>query len=217
MAEAGRDTGPTAAQRIRQQTKEATRRALLEAGLAEVIELGGLEEPSVDAICSRAGYTRGAFYSHFEDREHFDAELFEWVLEDILRVLYATTLDGAVSTEDVVDRFTKSAAERQWPDIPGGDIHAAYLSVMRQVTDRPLVRERHAQLMDVVIERLAETMREDQRAGRIREDVDPRQAGAVLTLVAIAVITWDDVGVPVNVRGLGKTLVSLLRNPRTDS
>ena len=55
----------------REVSKQETRQALLEAGLAEIIE-HGWETPSLDAICARAGYTRGAFYVHFQDRDEFE-------------------------------------------------------------------------------------------------------------------------------------------------
>ena len=31
----------------------------------------GLDGPSLDDICAHAGFTRGAFYVHFEDRDDF--------------------------------------------------------------------------------------------------------------------------------------------------
>ena len=56
--------------RRRALTKRETRAALLDAGLAE-FAAHGLDTPSLDAICARAGFTRGAFYVHFKDREDF--------------------------------------------------------------------------------------------------------------------------------------------------
>ena len=51
-----------------QAAKQETREALLQAAMAEFAEKG-LDLPSLDAICARAGFTRGAFYVHFRDRE----------------------------------------------------------------------------------------------------------------------------------------------------
>ena len=53
--------------RRRRETKQETREALISAALAEFAE-HGFDAPSLDAICARAGYTRGAFYVHFRDR-----------------------------------------------------------------------------------------------------------------------------------------------------
>ena len=44
----------------REETKQATRDALISAGMALFAEQG-LDGPSLDAICDRAGFTRGAF------------------------------------------------------------------------------------------------------------------------------------------------------------
>lgn len=53
---------PTSARR------QATRARLLEAA-AEVFVEEGLQGASVEAVCTRAGFTRGAFYSNFESKE----------------------------------------------------------------------------------------------------------------------------------------------------
>lgn len=54
--------------------REATRRKLLDAA-AEVFAEEGLDAASVEAICERAGFTRGAFYSNFETKDELFLEL----------------------------------------------------------------------------------------------------------------------------------------------
>jgi AcrR family transcriptional regulator len=54
--------------------REATRQRLLDAA-AQVFAETGLDAASVEAICERAGYTRGAFYSNFESKEQLFLEL----------------------------------------------------------------------------------------------------------------------------------------------
>lgn len=54
--------------------REATRRRLLEAA-AQVFAEVGLDAASVEAICERAGFTRGAFYSNFETKDDLFLEL----------------------------------------------------------------------------------------------------------------------------------------------
>ncbi|MBM4360960.1 MAG: TetR family transcriptional regulator, partial [Deltaproteobacteria bacterium] len=51
----------------RAEASQETRDALIEAGMAAFAS-EGLDAPSLDSICERAGYTRGAFYVHFKDR-----------------------------------------------------------------------------------------------------------------------------------------------------
>jgi AcrR family transcriptional regulator len=54
--------------------REATRQRLLDAA-AQVFAEVGLDAATVEAVCERAGYTRGAFYSNFETKEELFLEL----------------------------------------------------------------------------------------------------------------------------------------------
>ncbi|GAB3602882.1 TetR/AcrR family transcriptional regulator [Microbacterium aureliae] len=54
--------------------REATRQRLLDAA-AEVFAEVGLAAASVEAVCERAGFTRGAFYSNFETKEELFLQL----------------------------------------------------------------------------------------------------------------------------------------------
>ena len=202
----------TAAQRIRQQTREATRRVLMEAGLAETLSRGGLDAPSIDAICARAGYTRGAFYVHFRDRDHFEAEVFEWVLNDILGMLWRGAFEGAEDIHEVVGRFSAAMTARIWPDLDD-NIRAGYLSVLRAAMSGPEAKERHARLMKEVVGRLAESVRDGQSKGTLRKDLDPDQAGMIVLLLAIAMIMWDDIAIEMDVNAIGTTVVHLLETP----
>jgi AcrR family transcriptional regulator len=56
--------------------REATRQKLLDAA-AEVFAELGLDAASVEAICERAGFTRGAFYSNFETKDELMLALTE--------------------------------------------------------------------------------------------------------------------------------------------
>ena len=54
--------------------REATLQKLLDAA-AQVFAEVGLDAASVEAICERAGFTRGAFYSNFETKDELFLEL----------------------------------------------------------------------------------------------------------------------------------------------
>ena len=54
--------------------REATRHKLLDAA-AQVFAEEGLDAASVEAICERAGFTRGAFYSNFDTKDELFLEL----------------------------------------------------------------------------------------------------------------------------------------------
>jgi AcrR family transcriptional regulator len=54
--------------------REATRQKLLDAA-AQVFAEEGLDAASVEAICERAGFTRGAFYSNFDSKDELFLDL----------------------------------------------------------------------------------------------------------------------------------------------
>ncbi len=60
--------------------RRETRTRLLEAAI-EVFAEEGLRGASVEAICNRANFSRGAFYSNFESKEQLFLALFERELE----------------------------------------------------------------------------------------------------------------------------------------
>lgn len=60
----------------RQESQERTRSRLL-AAAAEVFAETGVAGASVERIADRAGYTRGAFYGHFTDKDALVAALLE--------------------------------------------------------------------------------------------------------------------------------------------
>src|SRR5262250_414344 len=96
--------------RSRAETKEATRQALLVAGLAELVE-HGLDVPSLDAICARAGYTRGAFYVHFKDREDFFVAVMDWALSGILVAVMGVNGNGDLAS--AISRFSHYMSHRE--------------------------------------------------------------------------------------------------------
>lgn len=80
-----------------------TRAKLLVAGRELVVERG-IGATSVGDICSRAGFTRGAFYSNFSDMDHFIQELAAGVwgeLEADLREAVAGQVNNEAAVTDL--------------------------------------------------------------------------------------------------------------------
>jgi len=69
-------------------SRENTRARLLEAA-AQVFAEVGLEGASVETICERAGFTRGAFYSNFESKDALFLDLTSTVAAQRLGVIRA--------------------------------------------------------------------------------------------------------------------------------
>lgn len=98
--------------RLRDAAKDETRRALIAAGLVEFAE-HGLDLPSLDAICSRAGYTRGAFYVHFKNREAFLLALAERVLDAIVETALSMPAEGGLA--GTIGHFSDALEAGIWP------------------------------------------------------------------------------------------------------
>ncbi len=68
--------------------REATRQRLMDAA-AEVFAEIGLDAASVEAICERAGFTRGAFYSNFDSKDELMLAITERVSEQKIEAVTA--------------------------------------------------------------------------------------------------------------------------------
>lgn len=100
-------------------SRENTRARLLEAA-HEVFAEVGLDAASVEAICERAGFTRGAFYSNFESKDELFLALIRQLSEDKLDEVSVRVrkLSGADSPLDLVRQIADmSLAERMEPQL----------------------------------------------------------------------------------------------------
>jgi len=190
--------------------KEETREALVAAGLAEFAERG-LDAPSLDSICARAGFTRGAFYVHFRDRDELLESVMERVFVSLLDALIATG-DGAHDLEETVGRFASaaSAAEgaRKGERLPAlaMDIHRVLDACARS----PILKKRFVSLMSGASARVAAAVESGQKAGSIRADVDAATLGQVLAVLAFGILTAIDTGVGIDLDAARRTVLRML-------
>jgi len=92
----------------REQSREQTRERLLDAAHA-VFTQKGLALTSVEDISAAAGYSRGAFYSNFEDKTELFFELLrredESIDQDFHRLLSGPVADAAVLQDQVAGYY----------------------------------------------------------------------------------------------------------------
>ncbi|GAA4670847.1 TetR family transcriptional regulator [Phytohabitans rumicis] len=87
---------------------------------AQIVEELGLTAATVERVCARAGYTRGAFYSNFESMDDLLIALFERHAELVAARLTegfgAVEADGGpVTADQVVERVLRTLPlSRQW-------------------------------------------------------------------------------------------------------
>src|SRR5690606_13842928 len=93
----------------REAAKAETREALITSAMT-AFAADGFDNPSLDAICAAAGYTRGAFYVHFQDRD----ELINAVGQRILGGLLDSTNrfdESPAAMNNLVERLFSQTAE----------------------------------------------------------------------------------------------------------
>lgn len=98
---------PSAPRRVTRRRTE-TRRRLLTAAY-EVFAEQGFGHASVERICERAGFTRGAFYSNFRSLDELFLAIWEQrsaaMLGDVRAALHRITADGVRDVHDAVARL----------------------------------------------------------------------------------------------------------------
>ena len=201
--------------RPRELGKEETREALLLAGLAEFSERG-LDAPSLDSICARAGYTRGAFYVHFRDREEFVVAAMERVLGPFLDAVVARgdeshdlarTIERFVAALAAMARLVSTPDPRRPPKIL--PLHRLLDACERS----PRLAERFTRIVKEAIARVEKSTRRGQGEREVRGDVDASQLGPVLVSLALGAIVALELGIALDLQAAGKTVLALVAEP----
>jgi AcrR family transcriptional regulator len=173
----------------REAAKRATRQALVRAA-REAFAEQGLEGPSLDAICARAGFTRGAFYVHFESREDLLAAVMEEVLGEVV--------DGVLGREGAEDdleatvaRYVGVARFRRAAGAAGVPFH----QVLDACARSPRLAKKLASLLTDARTRLERAARADQRAGRATRAVPSAELANLLLLLALGLVVAEDLAI----------------------
>ena len=204
------DAEAEGAESSREASKRETREALLNAA-EEEFAVGGFNGPSLDAICARAGYTRGAFYVHFQNREELVAAVMERALSNLIEAVVATG-DDERDLETTVNRYIGVAAflievERESsPDAPRIHLHQVLEACGRSAG----IRERFVTIIERAIQRVARAARSGQASGRIRGDVRDEEIAYLLALLALGIRAGVDIGLALDVEEIRSSVIRLL-------
>jgi AcrR family transcriptional regulator len=174
----------------REATKQETRDALIRAGM-ELFSEEGLDVPSLDALCARAGYTRGAFYVHFKDREEFIVAVMETATSRFLEGVLAVQ-GHDLDLDDIIAAFAQAVAGGTFGALGAVPLHQFLAACARS----DALRKRYVRLLEKTRERLAESVRAGQRSGKIRRDVDALLLSGLLVAIGLGVGTLTELGVP---------------------
>jgi AcrR family transcriptional regulator len=160
--------------------RERTRTALVDAA-RDVFARKGYEGASLDEIAAAAGYTRGAIYKHFDDKEDLLFAVYDAHNEWILRA-FAAQLESGVSAV-----FDTAALAATWKQFMANDRDVLALGLEFQLYElrNPAVRERSVAQRQRNRQLVADFMREQAQATGIDFKI-PYD-----TLAAILLITSD--------------------------
>ncbi len=189
----------------REQSKQETREALIQAAM-DAFAKEGLEAPSLDAICERAGYTRGAFYVHFRDRDDLVVAVMERVTGLLLDSLIATG-DAALDLERTVRTFAEAVAAGAYP-VPGS---VRSYQILQACARSETIRERYVATLNEAVRRVTHVVELGQRAGSVRACLDPAQVANLLVALVLSVQTLREVAYPFDVRLACETLLDMVR------
>jgi AcrR family transcriptional regulator len=196
----------SAPERSRKEAKRETRAALIRAGLAAFSEQG-LDAPSLDAICARAGYTRGAFYVHFAGREEFIVAVMETVLGDFLDAVIGAGSGGA-DLEATILRFASALVEGN--PVTGAPGSMRTHQLIDVCSRSPRVRERFLAMLAEAQRRVESAAKAGQDAGTVRDDVSAASLAAVLVTLAMGVVQMFELGAPLSPEDVRATIVRVL-------
>jgi len=191
----------------REATKQATRDALVLAG-KKLFAKKGLDGPSLDAICEQAGYTRGAFYVHFKDRDELLAAVMDEVGRDYLDGLFAAQDEAGADVFALARRFVDTVSSGTYPLAQKGGVRPHQL--LDACARNPRVRRKYTDLVEETTQRLATRVGAAQTAGLVRADVDAARLAGALMLVVLGAQTMIDLGARFDAAATAAAVLSLL-------
>lgn len=186
----------------RERAKLETRDALVRAGVELYLE--SAEEPSLDALCAHAGYTRGAFYVHFKDRTEFLLAVVEQVLKQLLDSIIADQVGSSGNARgpvgETIGRFISAAL-----------VERGAVRFLAQAAHRhPNIRERYGAVLEGALSRMGSLIEREQAAGVMRSDLPAQDLSLVLVSAAMGIAGLVDSGVPLDLTTMPDTARGLL-------
>ena len=162
----------------RRRRREETRRLLLDAALS-VFARNGFERATVDEIVREAGFSKGAFYVHFESKE----DLFWEMLQERIDAQQETIRAALDPDDSVVNNerrlleaiFKVQHADSVWP--------AMFMEFAAHAARNEKVRERLGAMYERWHRFTVDMLTEAKKLGKVRQDLDVAFAASVLIAV----------------------------------
>lgn len=198
----------------RAEAKAASREALVQSAIALIPEVG--LDVSLDDICAHAGYTRGAFYLHFKNREELTLEIMNRAGEKFLSALFGIDASGGSKAsgmpKDLVElsnRFLASLASGDYPISKKGIIRPHQL--LDSCVRSDAVHDQYQRLAVGAAERLAMMIGLGQKAGSLRGDIPSKDLSEVLVALVVGIHTLYDLDFPFDFSESVPSMLKLLQ------
>jgi AcrR family transcriptional regulator len=157
--------------------REETRQRLLDSALA-VFARNGYERATVDEIVREAGFSKGAFYVHFESKE----DLFWQMLQERIekqQERFRQAIDVSASVEENEKRILQVVFAQH--DDPSDQ--AVFLEFAAHGMRNPKVRERLSEMYGRWHAFVSETLTAGREMGLVRDDVDIELLGSAIMAI----------------------------------
>lgn len=184
--------------------KEETRAALIAAATVELGEKG--LGASLDGICARAGFTRGAFYVHFRDRDQLIVAVMDHVLGTFLAALGGGSDVGDV--EGAIRLFAVAASRRDPAVYPGAAVR--FHHVIEACHASKVIGDRYRGLLVMARSHFAGALAAGQQGGQIRADVAASKLAQLVLAMGLGLVAMLELGVDVDPIELGETAIAIV-------
>jgi TetR/AcrR family transcriptional repressor of nem operon len=190
--------------RTREETKQATRVALIHAGITEFAHHGF--EVSLDQISARAKLTRGAFYVHFADRDAFIVAVMQHVLGG-----FVTALTGPAASLDLATsiRLFIAAVRARAPVVTGG-AGLRFHHVLEACRRSKAIGNTYRGVIALARSTLVAAITRDRAAGKIRDDRDPDGLADLMIAIALGMLAVNELDLPVDLDRLEAAMLGVL-------
>jgi len=155
---------------------ERTRGLLLQAAFQE-IHRSGYRSADLDAILAAAGVTKGALYYHFDDKEALGYAVLDEVMASDLHKKWVQPLENAKDPIDALVRIVQSESLKR-EDVRRG---CPLLNLSNEMSGLDEgFRRRTARLFKNWHDAVAGALREGQKRGVVRNDIDANETATFL-------------------------------------
>jgi AcrR family transcriptional regulator len=188
--------------------KPETRNALIDAAAAE-IAASGIDGASLNAICARAGFTRGAFYVHFGDRDDLLVAVIDRMLGGFVEVLTAASAQAEADLERIVMTVAIGVAASTQP--LRGTAALRFHHILAACDKSSRVGTRYAAVLEQAVQGIARAVEAGQKAGTLRNDADADTVAKLLVTMTLGLIASAEAGLAVDPLAVAQALLAMLR------